>query len=213
METIILLVIVAAVAVIFFVSNRKKKEKQAALNAAAPVAPSATPIVNAVAAFMAPLAPPEDADGSKMNCGEWDAYVAKYGKFPTMPAVPESKVIPPSVGRPVPPVERPFFEDGHDWENQAALDEHRRRIQQRAANLKAGDAADAAVRYTGPVRVEDLTLEDCKFLYQVSLVDSGFAKRVLNGAPVDVARALQLGAYTGEFNQFAYTGVLRQYVK
>ena len=212
METIILLVIVAAVAAGFFISKRKSK--------AAPVqesTPSTKPeqpeIVNAVAAFMAPLALPEDADGSKMNRGEWDAYVAKYGKFPTTPAAPQATVIPPSVSKPASPVERPFFEDGHDWENQAALDEHRRRIQQRAANLKAGDAADAAVRYTGPVPAASLSLEDCRFLYHAYMADPGFAKRVLMGTPQEVAQALQLGSISGEYDWSTYTGVLRQYVK
>lgn len=182
-----------------------------------PVQPAATilqplppPIVNAVTTFMAPLAPPEDADGSKMNRGEWDAYVAKYGKFPTTPAAPTPpRVLPPEPPAPLP---APFRdEQGFDHGSQAALDAYRARVAKRDANLKAEDAKASRTRYNGPIPAASLTLDDCKFLNWAASRDPTFHVRALSGTQQEVANALQLGAYAGSFDASGYTGVLRQF--
>jgi hypothetical protein len=186
----------------------KPKPTQPAATILQPLPP---PIVNAVTTFMAPLAPPEDADGSKMNRGEWDAYVAKYGKFPTTPAAPaQPRVIPPEPPAPLP---APFRdEQGFDHGSQAALDAYRVRLARRNANLATEDARASQMRYDGPIPAASLTLDDCKFLSWASSSDTSFATRALSGTQQEVANALQLGAYGGEFDAKGYTGVLRRFL-
>lgn len=168
------------------------------------------------AEYMAPLAPPEDADGSKMNRGEWDAYVAKYGKFPRTPAAPTPpRVIPPEA----PPLVLPpkfVDEQGYDHGSQAALDDYRRRVAIRDANMARNDAAPIPDA-TGPFPVESLTDRDKAFIYWLASFNPKYRdawRLLLRGSAVKIAQAVGW-AHVNQgagFDPASYDGPLQKVV-